>query len=168
MRSPPTPFNVETETETNTAGASVSVSGNGNGNGNNARYMWGRAAAGPARMASAAETLVEALVPGGLDGVAVALAALFRHRYGAALDGLVAWLAAHPRRYTAVVFLAALAREPSVVACVKAAGGAFPARRAAKLATFLPALRGAVEQYLANALSLAAFEAAAAAAWTLA
>tara|TARA_B100001123_G_scaffold368401_1_gene429401 strand:+ start:743 stop:1069 length:327 start_codon:yes stop_codon:yes gene_type:complete len=97
-----------------------------------------------------------------VDALTVALAALFRHHYDAALDDLVAFVRDHPR-YTLVLFLASLARHKSVEEYV--CGQSVQKR---KVAAFLPPLREAVERLLDNAIALEVFERAAFVAWILA
>jgi len=96
---------------------------------------------------------------GDLDGLAVALAALFAHHYTRALDKLLAFVGEH-KAYVLPLFLVALARHQSVRTYAAQTTGNKP-----KVTAFARALRDETEKLLRNEVTLDTFNATARDLW---
>jgi len=104
--------------------------------------------------------MLEALLQGkgDVDGLAVALAALFHHHHGHRLDALLQFVRDHPK-YFVTLFLAVLAVHPSVRTYVLSTmDGASSTQNRQKLHAFVVALRCMFDAVILNTVPLEAIQ----------
>jgi len=106
---------------------------------------------------------------GDVDGLTVALSALFLHHYGHRLDDLLHFATTTRPRYFTLLFLAALATHKSVqeyvLTTMDASSSSAHSRR--RLCAFVAAVRGTFEAVILNVVPLDAVQQNAYATWMI-
>lgn len=88
---------------------------------------------------------------GDIDGLVVAMASLFAHHYGSALDMLIEFVRKHPR-YVIPLFMVVLSRHDSVQQYAAKKTG-----NPAKVKSFAMAVRDETDKLVRNEVSIAWF-----------